>query len=38
VRLEPLGADSNAQIPTEAGVFAGRDHLLTVTPTETGGG
>jgi uncharacterized protein (TIGR02677 family) len=35
VRLEPLGADSNAEIPTETGVFAGRDHLLTVTPTET---
>jgi uncharacterized protein (TIGR02677 family) len=36
VRLEPLDADSNAQIPTETGVFAGRDHLLTVTPTEAG--
>jgi uncharacterized protein (TIGR02677 family) len=34
VRLEPLGADSNAEIRTEMGVFAGRDHLLTVTPSE----
>jgi uncharacterized protein (TIGR02677 family) len=34
IRLEPLGANSNAEIPTETGVFAGRDHLLTVTPTE----
>jgi uncharacterized protein (TIGR02677 family) len=34
VRLEPLGADSHAEIPTETGVFAGRDHLLTVTPSE----
>jgi uncharacterized protein (TIGR02677 family) len=34
IRLEPLGADSNAQILTDTGVFAGRDHLLTVTPTE----
>jgi uncharacterized protein (TIGR02677 family) len=35
VRLEPLGADSNAQILTDTGVFAGRDHMLTVTSTET---
>jgi uncharacterized protein (TIGR02677 family) len=34
VRLEPLDADSNAEIPTEAGVFAGRDHLLTITPAD----
>jgi uncharacterized protein (TIGR02677 family) len=34
VRLEPLDAESNAVIPTETGVFAGRDHLLTVTPTD----
>lgn len=31
VRLEPLGADSRAEIVTPHGVFAGRDHLLTVT-------
>jgi uncharacterized protein (TIGR02677 family) len=34
VRLEPLGADSNAAIRTDTGIFAGRDHLLTVTSTE----
>lgn len=34
IRLEPLGADSNAEILTDTGVFAGRDHLLTVTSTE----
>lgn len=34
VRLEPLGADSSAQISTNTGVFAGRDHLLTVTSIE----
>lgn len=38
VRLEPLEANSNAEIMTETGVFAGRDHLLTVTPTEVGAG
>jgi uncharacterized protein (TIGR02677 family) len=36
VRLEPLGAESSARIATETGVFAGRDHMLTVTPTQTG--
>ena len=36
VRLEPLEPDSTAEIATETGVFAGRDHLLTVTPTEVG--
>ncbi len=34
VRLEPLGADSNAEIRTDTGIFTGRDHLLTVTSTE----
>jgi uncharacterized protein (TIGR02677 family) len=34
VRLEPLGADSTAEILTETGLFAGRDHLLTVTSME----
>jgi len=34
IRLEPLRADSWAEILTDAGVLAGRDHLLTVTSTE----
>ncbi|MEP7099029.1 MAG: TIGR02677 family protein [Burkholderiales bacterium] len=33
IRLEPLAADRVARIVTPAGVFAGRDHLLTITPT-----
>ena len=32
IRLEPLGADSCARVVTTAGVFAGRDHRLTITP------
>jgi hypothetical protein len=32
VRLEPLGAESRAEIATPHGVFAGRDHVITVTP------
>jgi uncharacterized protein (TIGR02677 family) len=36
VRLEPLDADSTAEIMTDTGRFAGRDHLLTVTSTEAG--
>lgn len=31
VRLEPLGPNTHAVVDTPAGVFAGRDHLLTVT-------
>lgn len=31
VRLEPLGADSKAEIVTPNGVFAGRDHLVTIS-------
>lgn len=31
IRLEPLAADSRAQIRTPAGTFSGRDHLLTVS-------
>lgn len=31
--LEPLSADSHAEIETELGVFAGRDHIITITPT-----
>jgi uncharacterized protein (TIGR02677 family) len=30
VRLEPLAADSWARVRTTAGVFAGRDHVLTL--------
>jgi uncharacterized protein (TIGR02677 family) len=33
IRLQPLGPDSRAEIRTPRGVFAGRDHLLTITPT-----
>jgi len=33
IRLEPLGADTRAEIHTPNGVFAGRDHVVTVTPT-----
>jgi hypothetical protein len=32
IRLEPLEAHSHASIATHSGVFAGRDHLLTITP------
>jgi uncharacterized protein (TIGR02677 family) len=34
VRLQPLGPETRAQIHTDAGIFSGRDHLLTVTSTE----
>ena len=34
IRLEPLRANTWAEILTDGGVFAGRDHLLTVTSTE----
>jgi uncharacterized protein (TIGR02677 family) len=34
VRLEPLAADTHTEILTDIGIFAGRDHLLTVTSTE----
>jgi uncharacterized protein (TIGR02677 family) len=33
IRLEPLGPDSRAEVHTPHGVFAGRDHLITITPT-----
>jgi uncharacterized protein (TIGR02677 family) len=36
IRLEPLGPGTYAQIATDAGVFAGRDHLLTITPAALG--
>ncbi len=31
IRLQPLGADTHAEVVTAAGVFAGRDHVLTVS-------
>lgn len=34
VVLEPLAADTHAEIETPAGVFGGRDHLITITRTE----
>lgn len=34
IRLEPLEADSHARIVSPAGVFSGRDHLLTISSTE----
>jgi hypothetical protein len=33
IQLTPLAADSRASINTSRGVFSGRDHLITVTPT-----
>jgi uncharacterized protein (TIGR02677 family) len=33
VRLEPLAVDSHAEIKTPHGIFAGRDHLITITTT-----
>ena len=34
IRLEPLASGSHARIVTPAGVFAGRDHRLTITSTQ----
>jgi hypothetical protein len=33
IRLQPLGPETRAEIRTPDGVFAGRDHLITITPT-----
>jgi uncharacterized protein (TIGR02677 family) len=33
INLTPLAVDSRAVINTPRGVFAGRDHLVTITPT-----
>jgi uncharacterized protein (TIGR02677 family) len=33
ITLEPLGRDSYAEIETIMGVFAGRDHIITIKPT-----
>ena len=34
IRLEPLGRDTWAEISTPAGVFGGRDHVVTITRME----
>ena len=34
ISLTPLAAESWAEIHTPHGVFAGRDHLITITPTQ----
>jgi uncharacterized protein (TIGR02677 family) len=36
IELKPLAADTHAKIVTPHGVFAGRDHLITITPTQDG--
>lgn len=33
IRLEPLADATRAEIRTPHGIFAGRDHLITITPT-----
>lgn len=35
IGLTPLGAETRAEISTAAGVFAGRDHLITITRVES---
>jgi uncharacterized protein (TIGR02677 family) len=32
IRMQPLGPESRAEIRTPHGVFAGRDHVITITP------
>ena len=34
IRMEPLDGDSQARICTPAGIFSGRDHLLTIAFTQ----
>jgi uncharacterized protein (TIGR02677 family) len=34
IRLQPLGPETRAEIRTPFGIFAGRDHLITITPTQ----
>jgi uncharacterized protein (TIGR02677 family) len=36
IHLKPLAAGSHAKIDTPHGVFAGRDHLITITPARDG--
>jgi uncharacterized protein (TIGR02677 family) len=33
IRLKPLSVDSHAEIDTPSGIFAGRDHIITITST-----
>ena len=33
IRLEPMAAYTHAEVVTDAGVFAGRDHYITITAT-----
>jgi uncharacterized protein (TIGR02677 family) len=37
IRMKPLGTDTEARISTPAGIFAGRDHLLTIALTREPG-
>ena len=37
IRLQPLAPDSHAGIDTPHGRFAGRDHMITITPLQGGG-
>jgi uncharacterized protein (TIGR02677 family) len=34
IRLEPLAPESRASIGTPHGLFAGRDHMITITPVQ----
>jgi uncharacterized protein (TIGR02677 family) len=34
IQLEPLAPGTRAEIVTPHGIFAGRDHLITITPVE----
>ncbi|WP_322052099.1 TIGR02677 family protein [Paraburkholderia bannensis] len=34
IRLEPLAMGTQARIVTPTGIFCGRDHILTITPTQ----
>jgi len=34
IRLEPMAAHTRAEVVTDAGVFAGRDHKITITATQ----
>jgi uncharacterized protein (TIGR02677 family) len=34
IRMEPLGVATEARIATPGGVFAGRDHLVTISYTQ----
>jgi len=36
IHLKPLAPGSRATIETPRGVFAGRDHLITITPLQDG--